>query len=112
MGAAARAGVDLFTPFGALLGGATPEPEFTLRHGVVEHLFPQYLRASIGREGLSGLASLTGWKHMPWTRPLVAAHLLSWVVRDARDAVTDRVLRWHRGASGPHVALPQPGPSA
>lgn len=112
MAAGARAGVDLFSPFGTLLGGGLPEPEFQLRGGVTEYLFPQYVRAKVGREGLSGISSLVAWKHVPWHRPLLAAHLLSWVLGDVGAAVANRALRWRRPGMAFRATLPQPGPSA
>ncbi len=112
MAAAARAGVDLFAPFGALLDGSSPEPEFQLRGGVTEYLFPQYARSRVALEGLSGILSLAAWKHVPWHRPLLAAHLLSWVLRDVRAAVASRALRWRHPGGTFRATLPQPGPTA
>jgi len=92
--------------------GQAPEPEFLLRDGVTEYLFPQYVRARVGREGLSGITSLAAWKHAPWHRPLLAAHLVSWVLRDAGAALASRALRWRHPGVALRATLPQPGPSA
>lgn len=92
--AAASAGVDLFTPLAALLGGArAPEPELAYRAGVESSVFPLYLLAAAHWRGLRALGELVedlrGPQGEPWREPRQAAHLLHRLVRVGRN--------WGRG---------------
>lgn len=77
--AAADAGVDLFTPYAALLRGETVAPDLRCRDGVVSTLFPQRMTSRI-RPGqlhslLRALADPASWRAIPWRRPSLAWHL-------------------------------------
>ena len=70
--AAADAGVDLFTPYVALLRGETVVPDLHCRDGVVSTLFPQRMTSRI-RPGqlhslLRALVDPASWRAIPWRR--------------------------------------------
>lgn len=107
-GAAARAGVDLAGPFVELISGKSPAADITLRDGVVEYLFPQYLRAGATRNGALTMLDWRGWRHMPWHRPVLAAHLLKWLFRDLRYSTALQARRRLGLLRGHTLALPAP----
>ena len=88
--AAAEAGVDLFTPLAALLGGGpAPAPDVEYRAGVESSVFPLYLLAPAHWRGLRALGELVGdlrgAQGAPWRQPRQAAHLLHRLVRVGRN---------------------------
>ena len=86
---AASAGVDLFTPFAALLAGARPAPALAFAADDDCLIFPRYLNSAAHRT-LAGarraLRDLRGEQGRDWRDPILVVHLLRRLVHMKRLA--------------------------
>ena len=86
---AASAGVDLFTPFAALLAGETPPADLAFAPGADCLIFPRYLNSSAHRT-LAGarqaLRDLRGAQGRDWLDPVFAVHILRRLYHMRRQA--------------------------
>lgn len=79
--APAAAGVDLFTPFAALLDGRSVPADLAFKKDLDTALFPQYLRARVEQHGVGShalrrlLSDRRIWEGIPWRRPRLALQL-------------------------------------
>lgn len=76
---AASAGVDLFTPFAALVGGGAPAPDLGFAPDADCLIFPRYLSSAAHRT-LAGARQawrdLRGDQGVDWRDPVLAVHIL------------------------------------
>ena len=91
--AAARVGVDFFTPLVQLFHGETPEPCLGFPPGRDIALFPQRVRAHLRssrafvRRWIAAASDLASWDAIWHTDPLLIGPYLRWMIYRRRDLV-------------------------
>jgi D-alanine-D-alanine ligase-like ATP-grasp enzyme len=105
MGGMEHFGVDLFTPFAAMLAGDTPRADLSLRGGEMISLFPQYVRAGLAERGWRALFERRSWERLPWSRPTLAWHLGQFLLHDLWER-----LAWRGRRVQGALAVPAPAP--
>jgi biotin carboxylase len=86
--AARSAGVDLFTPFAAMLAGDVPSPDGAFAAGQDVHIFPRYLLSpAYWRPGgiLRAVRDLLGPERQHWRHPGFLRHLVVRLYRMQRS---------------------------
>lgn len=91
--AAARVGVDFFTPLVQLFNGETPDARLGFPAGRDIALFPQRVRAHLRSSGafvrrwMAALSDLASWDAVWHTDPLLIRPYLRWMMYRRRDLV-------------------------
>ena len=93
--AARQVGVDLFTPYAALLRGGRPIPDLAFGANRTMALVPQRQLYLLSTGGMGAvwrmLADPAAWRAVPWHDPALAVHILARVCKVLRALVGRRL---------------------